>query len=364
MKFLKIIFYLFILIFARNKIFAIDLPKGFSATKLAQVKNATTMAQAPDGRIFILTQSGQIFIYSNDGLLAQPFMAIHVNSEGERGLIGIAFDPAFVKNNFFYLHYTVPIAPIHNRVSRFTAKGNIGDLKSEKIIFEITNESIAPNHHSGAMAFGKDGKLYVAVGENAKPSNSQTLDNLLGKLLRINSDGTIPIDNPFYKTAKGENRAIYALGLRNPFTFSIQPKTGKIFVNDDGQASWEEINEIKAGGNYGWPVAEGNIDDKKYINPVFTYHHTQGNITGCSVIGSTFYNPPVTQFPADYNGKYFFGDYCSGFIKTIDPETKKVEDFASGVKELVNLLTGIDGSLYYLERGEEGGLHKIIYNKP
>ncbi len=362
MKYLKIsVLFLFFIV---HSIFGIDLPAGFTEKVIAVIDNPTTMAQAPDGRIFILTQNGQIFIYKNNILLSKPFISLHVNSEGERGLIGIAFDPDFKKNQFLYLHYTVPVAPIHNRVSRFTANDDLVKSGSEKIIFEIINAAAAPNHHSGAMAFGEDGKLYIAVGENAKPSNSQSLENLLGKILRINADGSIPNDNPFYKAAIGENRAIYALGLRNPFTFSIQPGSGKIFVNDDGQESWEEINYIKPGGNYGWPNAEGNSNDKKFINPIFTYHHINGEIKGCSVIGSSFYNPASRQFPLHYFGKYFFGDYCSGFIKIMDPETGKVEGFAKGLNSLVNILTGIDGSLYYLERGDGGKLHKISYKLP
>src|SRR5205823_6118401 len=117
--------------------------------------------------------------------------------------------------------------------------------------------SAATNHNGGATHFGPDGKLWIAVGENANGANSQTLTNLLGKMLRINSDGTIPTDNPFYNTATGQNRAIWALGLRNPYTFTFQPGTGRMHINDVGQNTWEEIDVGVAGANYGWPSTEG-----------------------------------------------------------------------------------------------------------
>ena len=115
-----------------------------------------------------------------------------------------------------------------------------------------------------------------AVGENATPSNSQTLANLLGKILRLNKDGSIPRDNPFFNTATGKNRAIWALGLRNPFTFAFQPGTGRMFVNDVGASTWEEINEGAPGANYGWPIWEGPSNDPDFVSPVFAYQHSGG----------------------------------------------------------------------------------------
>jgi glucose/arabinose dehydrogenase len=127
-------------------------------------------------------------------------------------------------------------------VIRVTARGDRATVGSEKLIFRLNNLSSATNHNGGAIHFGKDGKLYVAVGENAKGSNVQSLRTLKGKMLRINKDGTIPRYNPFYKWATGTNRAIWTLGLRNPFSFAIQPHTGKMFINDVGEQRWEEIN--------------------------------------------------------------------------------------------------------------------------
>src|SRR5262249_58962823 len=129
-------------------------------------------------------------------------------------------------NHWVYIYYTVPNSTAHNRVSRFTANGDVAVAGSEVVILDLNNLSSASNHNGGAIHFGPDGKLYVAAGENANSSNSQTLANLLGKILRINTDGSIPTDNPFYKTASGANRAIWAVGLRNPITLAFQPGDG------------------------------------------------------------------------------------------------------------------------------------------
>jgi glucose/arabinose dehydrogenase len=133
--------------------------------------------------------------------------------------------------------------------------------------------STATNHNGGAMNYGPDGKLYIAVGENANGANAQSFANLLGKMLRINADGSIPADNPFYLTATGNNRAIWALGLRNPFTFAFQPGTGRMFINDVGQNMWEEIDDGIAGSNYGWPAAEGPTGNSSYRSPIYWYGH-------------------------------------------------------------------------------------------
>ena len=158
---------------------------------------ATAMAFAPDGRLFVCLQSGQVRVINKDGvLLANPFVTLSVDSNGERGLLGVAFDPNFASNHYVYLYYTVPGSPAHNRISRFTANGNVAAANSEFVLVDLDNLSNATNHNGGAIHFGPDGKLYAGVGENANGANAQSLSNRLGKILRINSNGTIPSDNP------------------------------------------------------------------------------------------------------------------------------------------------------------------------
>ena len=229
----------------------------------------------------------------------------------------------------------------------------------EVVLLDFDNLSGATNHNSGAIHFGEDGKLYVAHGENATSSNSQTLANLLGKIIRMNPvpDPTaqIPTDNPFYNTATGKNRLIWALGLRNPFTFSIQPGTGRLFINDVGQSSREEINEGQPGRNFGWPTTEGAFSSAsfpQFTNPVYTYAHSGTTPSGCAITGGTFYDPESPTFPASFVGKYFFADYCSNWIYYIDPANPNTaSQFAGSLSAPVDLKVGPDGALYYLSRG-------------
>jgi glucose/arabinose dehydrogenase len=327
------------------------LPSGFIETQVASgLANPTAMQFAPDGRLFVCEQAGKLRVIKNGALLAAPFVSLAVNSAGERGLLGVAFDPNFATNNFLYLYYTVASTPIHNRISRFTANGDVAVPGSELIIFELNNLS-ATNHNGGAIHFGPDGKLFVGVGENAVGTNSQTLTNLLGKILRINSDGSIPADNPFFGSAMDNNRAIWALGLRNPFTFAFQPGTGRIFINDVGETTWEEINDGIAGANYGWPDTEGPTGDPRFRSPIFAYTHGGGATTGCAIAGGAFYNPPTQQFPSEYVGDYFFADLCSGWIRRFHPSSGMASGFATGISNPVDLKVSSTGTLFYLARG-------------
>ena len=343
---------------------AATLPSGFTETQVASgLLNPTAMTFAPDGRLFVTQQGGALRIVKNGALLGTPFVSLTVNSSGERGLLGVAFDPDFANNNFLYLYYTTSTAPIHNRVSRFTANGDVMVAGSELTILELENLS-ATNHNGGALHFGPDGKLYVAVGENAVGSNAQALTNRLGKMLRINTDGSIPTDNPFYNTALGDNRAIWARGLRNPFTFAFQNGTGRMFINDVGQNTWEEVNDGLAGANYGWPTCEGICNNAGFVEPLFAYGHGSSDTTGCAITGGAFYNPTTTQFPASYTGKYFFADYCSGWIRVYDPVADTAAAFATGLSFPVDLQVSSDGGLYYLMRGtgsNTGVVGRIAY---
>ena len=330
--------------------YAATLPQGFTETGISGLSNPTAMEIAPDGRIFVCQQGGALRVVKNGVLLATPFLTLNVDSAGERGLLGIAFDPNFASNRFIYVYYTVPSTPRHNRVSRFTANGDVVVPGSELILLELDNLSSATNHNGGAIHFGPDGKLYIAVGENATISNAQTLSNMLGKVLRINSDGSIPADNPFFNQATGKNRSIWALGLRNPFTFAFQPGTGRLFINDVGASSWEEINDGIAGSNYGWPTTEGVTTNPAFRSPIFAYAHGGTSTTGCAIAGGAFYNPTTVRFPTSFIGKYFFADLCSGWIRVFDPLTKTASGFATGIPDPVDLKVGNDGNLYYLAR--------------
>jgi hypothetical protein len=211
--------------------------------------------------------------------------------------------------------------------------------------------------------------LYIAVGNDVEWNNAQDLTKPFGKILRINADGTIPTDNPFYNQTTGVNRAIWARGLRNPYTFDVQTGTGLMYINDVGESSWEEINQGTAGANYGWPNSEGYTTNPQYQSPVYAYGHGGGVHQGFAIVGGAFYNPATATFPAQYAGKYFFMDYVNGWIDYVDPSApnpKTPTNFASNIPTRydggpVDLEVGTDGALYYLNR-LGGGVFKIQYS--
>lgn len=340
------------------------LPAGFTETRIATgLASPTAMAFAPDGRLFVAEQGGRLRIIKNGVLLTQPFVTVSATSSGERGLLGIAFDPDFNTNGWVYVYYTRSTSPVHNRISRFTASATNPDVaaaNSGVLIFQLPNLSSATNHNGGSIHFGPDGKLYVAVGDNANSANAPSLNTVLGKFLRINKDGTIPSDNPFFAQTTGNNRAIWARGLRNPFNFAFQPGSGRIHINDVGQNSWEEVNLGVAGANYGWPSTEGP-EPAGVAGVTYPIHSYQNAGSNCAIVGAAFYNPSAPTFPAAFNGAYFFGDFCGGFMRTLSPPSYTTSSpFATGIDSLVDIQIGPDGALYYLARGD-GSVYRVQY---
>lgn len=335
-------------------------PTGFTVDEdwATGLVDATAFALTPDGRFLVAEQGGALRVVKNGTLLATPFVQLTVNSLGERGLIGVAVDPGFASNGNVYVHYTSPQGGIHNRVSRFVASG---DTTSglEAILLDLPTLSTATNHNGGALHFGTDGKLYVGVGDNANGVQAQDLTLPFGKLLRIEpTDGSAPPDNPLIG---GFNDArVWAYGLRNPFTFAVQPDTGRIHINDVGQNTWEEIDLGVAGADYGWPASEGPDDITAGVTaPLFAYGHSDaspagsgpgGFFTGFSIAGGAFY-PAAGSFPAAYRGDYFFADFVSRFVGRLDLSNEGAAyAFARVSGSPVDLRVGSDGALYVLTR--------------
>jgi glucose/arabinose dehydrogenase len=344
------------------------LPTGFTDTEwVSGLHRPYQMEFSPDGRLFVSQQGGRLRVIKDGELLPDPFLAVEVDSHGDRGLIGVAFDPQFAVNHFVYVYYTAATPLPHNRVSRFTAAGDLAVAGSEKILIELPDLGTATIHNGGSIHFGGDGKLYIATGENVQGAVAQSMTSLLGKILRLNPDGSIPSDNPFFSTATGNFRAIWALGLRNPYTFGIQPGTGRILINDVGADAWEEIDEGISGANYGWPTTEGPTTNPHFTSPLFVYGHGTTETTGCAIAGGTFYNTRVPQFPASYNGDYFFADACNGWIRVLDPAKGTAQPFLSAGIGLVDVKTGPDGNLYYLSRlndvNNPGFVHKVTFSE-
>jgi glucose/arabinose dehydrogenase len=336
---------------------AAAVPSGFLDSLYAQLPtDATAMQFSPDGRLFVCQQSGKLRVVQNGSLLATPFVALDVATAGERGLLGVAFDPDFDRNHYVYVYYTATSPTVHNRVSRFTANGNVAVAGSEKILLEL-DPLVASVHNGGAIHFGNDGRLYVAVGDNRNGDYAQQLGSLFGKILRINRDGSIPADNPFVTRTTGKYRSIWAIGLRNPFTTAFQRSTGRLHINDVGQDTYEEVNRGHAGANFGWPLAEGPSTNSQFTSPAYWYTHANN---ACAITGGAFYEPAVQAFPSWFYGQYFFADYCAGWIQRWNPDTGKVTAFATGIEAPVDLKVGPDGALYYLAR-QSGRVGRISY---
>ncbi len=288
-------------------------------------------------------------VVKQDRLLEEPFASFPVDANWERGLIGVTVHPDFPKTPSVYVCYVAKDPYPHHRVSRLTAVGDVARPGSERILFEGDDQrklggKVPAGHQGGALHFGRDGKLYLSLGEQTAETPSQKLDSLLGKILRLNPDGSIPADNPFYEETQGKYRAISARGFRNPFTFAIHPESGLMLINDVG-GKFEEINAGRAGGNYGWPVVDHGPrkKDDKFLGPIHWY--PQASIAGGDFV------PASANWPQAFRDRYLFADFVQGEIRAIDPgRAETAAPFAAGLRRPVDLRFARDGSLYILLR--------------
>ncbi|HXT59999.1 MAG TPA: PQQ-dependent sugar dehydrogenase [Pirellulales bacterium] len=327
----------------------IALPRGFQAEIVATgLTGCTALETTADGRVLICEQTGALRVVKQGKLLDRPALALEVDDYWERGLIGVTVDPDFPRSPFIYLCYVARRPYPHHCISRFTMAGDEADPASELRLLAGDDQTklggnVPAGHQGGALHFGADGKLYIAIGEQTAGDPSQDLGTFQGKLLRINADGSVPGDNPFVEQAHGKYRAIWALGLRNPFTFAMRPGDGEMLINDVGGDKVEEVNRGLAGANYGWPLTEGPTDDPRFQTPIHSYPRA-------SVCGAAF-APADSAWPENLRGKYFFADYIHGWIKSLDANyPERVETFATGLRNPVDLRFDIDGNLYVLLR--------------
>lgn len=339
-------------------------PHGFSQEVVTNnINNPTNFSFAPDGRIFVCEQTGKLRVIKNGVLLQRAFISLQVDASGERGLLGVAFSPNFATDQLVYLYYTKPNGA-NNRVVRVKANGDTAIKSTMQTVLDLDPLSSATNHNGGSIHFGNDGKLYIAAGENANGANAQNLDTYLGKLLRVNPDGSVPAGNP-YPTGSEQRKRVWCYGLRNPYTFSVDDLSGKIYVNDVGQSTYEEVNDATTSKkNFGWPNAEGNSNNGAYTNPVIIYKHS-GNAdkTGCAITGGTFFTSTSTNYPAKFQNNYYYLDLCGNWINRFSlsaPSQRYV--FATSIAgSNVGMATGPDGNLYFLSR-DNGALYRIVYN--
>ncbi len=329
---------------------AAAVPPGFTNSQFTSgLSQPTAFALAPDGRIFVTEKGGAVRVVLPDGtLVAQPFVTLPVAGGSEQGALGIAFHPSFPTEPWVYVYWTANVGTGQvNRISRFRGPGNVS---LEQLNLQDLDPQLRGNHNGGAIHFGPDGKLYAATGDGAAdPARAQSISTRQGKILRYNPDGTIPTDNPF-----GATNPVWALGLRNPYTFAFGPG-GVAHVNDvgSGGGAREEINVLERGANYGWPKYEGTGDGPQpgialgpgnLTFPIYDYGHAGGDL---AITGGAFYTG--TAFPPEYHGDYFFADYGGGWIDRRDAQTGQVTRFEPDAGSVVDLLSHPDGSLLYLD---------------
>lgn len=307
-----------------------------------QVVTATGLTQplqlaAPigDDRLFVVEKGGAIRLLVGGVVQATPFLDLSskVASSGERGLLGLAFDPNYANNGRFYVNY-IDKTTLNTVVARYTVSASgaaVADAASAQTIISIAQPAF-DNHKGGWIGFrpGDASNLYIGTGDggsgNDPLGNAQNRDSLLGKMLRIDVSGsgagyTVPTNNPFANTA-GTRGEIWALGLRNPFRNSFDRATGNLLIADVGQSAREEINFEAAtdggGHNYGWNIREGTIatpgvggNAAGLTDPVFDYAHLNAGGLGDSITGGYVYRGPSI---AGADGRYFFGDFVSNRI--------------------------------------------------
>jgi glucose/arabinose dehydrogenase len=292
------------------------------------LKEPTLVAWPPDGskRMFVLEREGRVRIADADGTLhPTPLLDISDNTSlsTEEGLLGLAFDPNYSQNGYFYIDYTANDASVN--VVRYAVSPNQPnqvDPSTAMTVMSIPKRS--KFHNGGTLAFGPDGYLYISVGDDEASQEAQTTSSIYGKILRLDVDSAqpyaVPPTNPFVDTP-GARPEIWAYGFRNPWRFSFDRSTGDMWIGDVGDAAWEEVDmqsaNSRGGENYGWPYFEGaqcmnqdHCQDNDLVAPLVTYGH---NMT-CAVMGGYVYRGP--SVPA-FHGQYLFGDLCTGGVFTM-----------------------------------------------
>ncbi|MGW6060515.1 PQQ-dependent sugar dehydrogenase [Streptomyces sp. NPDC055189] len=334
-------------------------------TKVTTAANPTAGAAGPGGTVWIAERAGTVRVLNSQGL-GEPVLDIskETTTDGERGLLGIAFDKKFAH---FYISFTNLEGT--STVDEFAvSKGKIRPGTRRTV---ITQTQPYANHNGGDIKFGPDGYLYIALGDGGSGGdphgNGQNLDTLLGKLLRIDPRGAkpyaIPADNPFVGDPKAKDE-IWAYGLRNPWRFSFDSGTGDLLIGDVGQSAWEEIDRApassKGGENYGWSQMEGThpfregTEPANHVPPVYEYDRTG---LGCSVTGGYVYRGKAIP---DLRGQYVFSDYCDGTIRALQMKDGKVTgagDLGVNGGEVISFVQGGKGELYVLDIG--GSVYRI-----
>jgi len=403
--------------FAQTPNNEIKLPPGLTLELVSKgLDGPTAFTFGPEGRIYFTQKSGVVRVFHNNKLLRENFLDIsyQVNHAYNRGLVGITLHPDFPRTPYVYLAYVYqpPEANGHkeggarlSRVVRVSADpANLNHALPDTLVVLVgaggTFEQIGnPDksdsdpltcqdadgkaiqdclpvegtaHQANMLRFGRDGALYVGVGDGGEHSaaslRAQDINSLSGKILRVNPlTGAGYSNNPFYDGNVNSNRSkVYMLGLRNPFRFTFYPTTGELLIGDVGNSTWEEVNRGRAGSNFGWPCFEGSgvaatnppcdqLPANRHTAPIHVFGHSDGRV---AIVGGDFYTG--TALPAEYQNVYFFGDYNTGEIwaMTFLNKSVQVRNFATKFSGVVQISAGPDGALYVLT-GRGGALYRI-----
>ena len=356
---------------------------GYSDTLYAGgLSEPTALAFLPDGRLLITQKSGELLLLDSGS--TSTLVTIPVCTDSEMGLLGIALDPAFGSNGFIYLYRThqgsSPPCGGSGRVGEVVrvtmGPGDTVSLGSLTVLLTGMRTDNG-NHDGGVLRMGPDSKLYAGVGDTGLGDNqggpgsstnpyAQDLNELEGKILRLNLDGTVPADNPFFGQV-GKRGEIFGYGFRNPFRMSFDDMTGMLWVGDVGDLTVEEIDIMIAGGNYSWPRCEGNLQGPPNaptpcvvgtdVAPIFTYLHSGPSSLGTCLIGGSFAGAAFGAL----SGNYVFGDCTSSnvYLATVngtrDGFTGSPVLVSSNAGVPADFVTGPDGAIYYSAEGSSPG---------
>lgn len=333
-------------------------PGKVKLTELAELEQPTGLAvRKGDPALYVIEQPGRVRAIRDGKAVAEPVLDLTsvVGSGGERGLLGIAFSP---DGKYLYLDHTAKDGTI--TVVEYPVQDD-GTVRPQDRRVVLEQPHPRTNHNGGQLAFGKDGYLYISLGDGGgagdPDGNGQNLGSLLGKILRIDPRGgepyKVPADNPFVDKA-GAKPEIWAYGLRNPWRFSFDSKTGDLWIGDVGQDDWEEVDfqpaSSKGGENYGWPLREGSHEfrsgDRAGVLPIHEYKlHENGE---CSVIGGHVYRGERLR---GMEGRYLYADFCAGWVKSFEQADGKARGHHTVLTDLSNVSAfGQDasGELYVL----------------
>ncbi|MCG3126865.1 MAG: hypothetical protein CHACPFDD_01720 [Phycisphaerae bacterium] len=360
------------------------LADGFAIETYAEgLDEPIALEFAPDGRLFVAQRGGIVRVVragdtagaeaTGDGpaaaarlkpgarraaLADAEFARVEVITQNENGLLGLALDPDFTTNGYVYLFAT--ISTEEQQIIRFTDRDGLGQ---DMTVIRDHLPTRGEFHSGGGLKFGPDGKLYFAIGDNLVQENAQDMSTLAGKISRIDPDGSTPADNPF-TTPTGSPRAIFALGFRNPFRICFAPD-GRLFaldVGSDGDGRREEINLVRSGRNYGWPLVEGRqsvLPNPLFTDPIYDYHDG-----GAAPTGAVYYS--AERFPAEYRGNLFHLEFVlNRLYRTVldGDEVVSHDVFVQGDGGPVDLALGPDGALYYCEI-YTGNVKRVDYTLP